>query len=72
MMARATRILRIVEHELCRHERALESDLGLTQINIQVIFGSRSGNPVKAKFSSCSEIDLGIEGRPTATEKKTA
>jgi hypothetical protein len=64
MLPRARRVLQIVEGELSRREQAIENDISLNRIDIGVIFGTRTGNPVKVKLVIDSETDLGAASTP--------
>jgi hypothetical protein len=67
---RITRIERALVTELQRHARAIEIDLTLTKINLSVILGRRTGEPVKVLYEAKGETDLTEatgDGRP-ATE----
>ena len=58
MLSRATQILDAISKELKRHERALEVDMSIKRIEIQVRIGERSGDPVKIIYGTFSENDL--------------
>ena len=58
MMARATRILRIVEHELSRRERALEVDTALRKLHILIRFDERTQEPITVEMNPYSKFDL--------------
>lgn len=58
MMARATRVLRIVEHELCRRERALEVDTAIKKLDIIIRFDERTQEPIAVEMNQHSKFDL--------------
>ena len=58
MMARATRILRIVEHELIRRESALEVDTAIKKLDIRIIFDECTHKPIIVEMNPHSRFDL--------------
>ena len=58
MISRARRIIRLVERESLRRERSLEGDPDLKGVRITVLFGGRSGCPVRGKYEVFSEMSL--------------
>ena len=58
MMARATRILRIVEHELGRRDHALEVDRAIKKLDIRIIFDECTQEPIVVEMNPHSRFDL--------------
>ena len=62
MMSRATRILRVVERELGRRDRALEVDTAIRKLDIRIIFDERTKDPIIVEMNPHSRFDLTREG----------
>lgn len=63
MLLKATKIHEALRRELERHDKALEVDLTLTKIHLEVIIGRQTGLPVKVHYQAHSETDLTKEER---------
>jgi len=57
MLLKATKIHEAVRRELERHDKALEVDITLTKIHLEVMIG-RQGLPIKVRYQAHSESDL--------------
>ena len=58
MMQRATRILRFVQQELERRDRALEVDTEIQHLDIRIFFDPRTREPIKLVMNPRSVTDL--------------
>jgi hypothetical protein len=58
VLTRAKAVLKAIESELLKHERAIEIDNTITKINVTVLISRRTGDPVKVLYNATSETDL--------------
>lgn len=57
-MQRATKILRVIECELSRRDRALEVDTEINHLDIRIFFDPRTREPVNLEMNSRSRNNL--------------
>ena len=58
MLSRMSRVVRVVTGEFLKHDRALENDLTISKIELEILIGLRTGDPVKVRYRTSSETDL--------------
>jgi hypothetical protein len=58
MLARAKKILTLIEQELSKRDRFIEIDDALTEVKIIVRFDQKTGEPGRVSYSASSERNV--------------
>lgn len=59
MLPRATQLLKVIEGEISRRDRAIENDINMGELVIRIKF-DHAAEPVKIHLASQSETDIRI------------
>jgi hypothetical protein len=59
LLPRAAAWLEVIASELKKRDRVIEQDSETTKVTLELILGKRSGQPVKVRYLTSSECDLG-------------